>query len=89
MADTGFCLVSQEIRELIRQGSLKVPDFDEARVQPASFDPRIGDEIFILDTEPSLFRPRQNQTVYRALLEVPKQRRRKEDISGGFEIKKG
>jgi deoxycytidine triphosphate deaminase/predicted NUDIX family phosphoesterase len=83
------CLASQEISELIRQGAVISPLFDESRVQPSSFEPAIGEEIFILDTESGLFRPQDSKTVYRTLLELPRGQRQKVDITEGFEIKKG
>jgi len=62
----------------------------EKRVQPASFDATIGDYAFILDSEHlGVFRPRRGQTVYRALLELPRRLRRKVDMRGGFETKVG
>ena len=83
------CLVSQEIRELVKEGSLISPGFNEERVQPSSFEPITGDEIFILDTDTGLFRPMGNQSVYRTLLEMPKRKREKVSTLNGFEVKRG
>jgi deoxycytidine triphosphate deaminase len=83
-----FCLASQEIRARIKEGRIKTP-FDELRIQPSSFEPIIGDEIYVLDTEAGAFQPDENQTVYGTLLQLPEKRRQKVDIGGGFELKKG
>jgi dCTP deaminase len=83
------CLASQEIRSLIERGVLYSPTLNESRIQPSSFDSIIGDEMFILDTEGGLFRPQENQSVYKTLLKLPKRRRQQVNISGGFEVKKG
>ncbi len=86
------CLVSQEIRDalnekvIISNASANLED----RVQPSSFEPVIGDEIFILDTEEEgLFRPSNKETIYRTLLKIPSRRRRMVSISSGFEIQAG
>lgn len=88
----GICLSSQEIRGRIKAGNptLLVPSFDENRIQPSSFEPTIGNELFILDTEMGgIFRPQTNEQIYQTLLRLPGRRRKKENISRGFEIKKG
>ncbi len=88
----GFCLNSQEIRAKIKadKPTLIVPSFDEARIQPSSFEPVIGSELFILDTETGgIFRPQPNEQIYQTLLRQPGRRRKKENTSNGFEIKKG
>jgi len=86
------CLVSQEIRDalnkriIVSQNSLNLED----RIQPSSFEPIIGDEIFILDTEQEgLFRPSSKETIYRTLLQIPSRRRRRISIASGFEIQAG
>ncbi len=86
----GFCLPSQDIRDSIMEGRIIVPRFDESRIQPSSFEPVVGDELFILDTETNgLFRPQAGETVYRTLLQLPGRQRRKVNINNGFEIKRG
>jgi deoxycytidine triphosphate deaminase/predicted NUDIX family phosphoesterase len=98
----GHCLNSQEIREKILQGHIKTNCFKtkegqllidktlESRIQPASFEPTIGNEIYILDTEMlGVFRARENQQVYTTLLHLPKRQRQKASISQGFELKTG
>jgi predicted NUDIX family phosphoesterase/deoxycytidine triphosphate deaminase len=88
----GFCLSSQEIRARIKSDNptLIVPSFDENRIQPSSFEPVLSDELFILDTEiGGIFRPQSNEQIYRTLLQLPGRRRKREDISNGFEINKG
>jgi dCTP deaminase len=87
--ESSKCLASQDIRALIQDNILQVPNFDEARIQPSSFEPTIGDEIFILDTDTGIFRPRPNEQVYRSLLQLPMRQRAKVNISNGFEIKRG
>ena len=86
----GFSLNSQEIREKIAKGFIITPNISiEDRIQPASFDPVIGDEIFILESEVAgLFRPGKNETVYRTLLQLPKRYRQRHSMEE-FEIKKG
>ncbi len=100
--ERGYCLVSQQIRDKIAKREITVnasnlfrnddeffeDDELEKRVQPASFEPVIGDEAFILDIEEhGIFSPGQKETVYRALLKLPKRQRQKIDISNGFEFK--
>ncbi len=94
MMNKGTCLVSQQIRDLIETNNLIIPESHkstiEDRIQPSSFDPVIGDEIFILDTDfEGLFRPHKDKSVYRSLIELAGLRRPKKNISGGFELKKG
>lgn len=87
---TGLCLVSQEIKELINQRAIKTSSLNESKIQPSSFEPSIGNEIFILDTETKgIFRPNPNRTVYQTLLQLPKRRRQKKDIEKGFVLNKG
>ena len=84
------CLVSQDIRKWIQEGKIIVPKFDESKIQPSSFEPTLGEELFILDTESSgLFRPNRSETIYRTLLQLPGRQRKKADIREGFEMKKG
>lgn len=81
----GLCLPSQDIRELIRCGKIVCSSFDESRIQPSSFEPIIGNKVFILDTETDgLFRPNSQERVERTLLKLPKRKRPEEDISNGF-----
>ena len=99
----GYCLVSQQIRDeivagnvIVKSQSLERDDAGlfkdknlEARVQPASFEPVLGDEVFVLDVEnQSVFTP-GNETVYRALLQLPRRQRPRQSLDGGFELKKG
>jgi dCTP deaminase len=86
----GYCLASQQIRELINRGQIKASSLDEPRIQPSSYEPEIGDELFVLDTETrGLFRPKSNESVYRTLLRLPARQRSRVDISSGFELKRG
>ena len=81
---------SQKIRELIDNGRIIVSSFNEARIQHSFFEPVIGDEIFIMDTEKDrLFRPKREERVYKTLLQLPAKKRQRVDIRGGFELKKG
>ena len=85
-----LCLASQQIRKLISEGRIVLPSFDESRIQPSSFEPTIGNDIFVLDSETTgLFRPNKKKTIYESLLHLPNRRRRKGNVSGGFELKKG
>jgi len=98
----GYCLVSQQIRRRIIDGGIRVSGDTslvtrkrfkneelESRVQPSSFEPMIGNEIFILDTDQSVFMPDSGETVYKALLQLPQRQRQRIDITGGFELKRG
>jgi len=100
---SGYSLVSQQIRKLVLDGAIKVPEANlslrddgwfvdeglEGRVQPASFEPTLRDEVFVLDTnEVGLFRPQKGQSVYRSLLELPERYRPRRSIVGGYELKK-
>ncbi|MDD5178214.1 MAG: 2'-deoxycytidine 5'-triphosphate deaminase [Candidatus Nanoarchaeia archaeon] len=82
------CLNDIEIEGMINQGRLLNTPVDN-RIQPCSFDPRVGNEIFIIDAEEGLFRPNNQESVYRTLLQLPGRRREKVNIKGGFELKKG
>ena len=87
----GYTLNSLEVRSKISDGSLITPSTGnlDSRIQPASFDPIIGDEIFILETETGgLFRPTNQDTIYRNLLQLP-QRQRQKASTVDFEMKKG
>lgn len=100
----GHCLVSQQIRKAVQDGEIILPERNlsltqqgvfenpglEVRIQPTTFEPVIGDEIFILDTERQrTFRPLGGQTVYRALLDMPGPQRKRIDISEGVEARVG
>lgn len=88
---TSRCLVSQEMREAIQEGIIKTPNIDlEGRVQSSSFEPMIGDEVWVIDTETGgLFRPADNEPIYRTLLQLPGRRRQKYSLINGFELKEG
>ena len=102
-SEQGYCLVSQQIREKIEAGEIKVSEPKsktdknafinqslEDRIQPTSFEPIISDEIYILDIEEqSVFSPGPNRQVYRALLQLPKRQRQRVNISEGCELKVG
>lgn len=85
------CLVSQEINEAINEGIIYTPHESlEKRIQPSSFEPVIGDEVYVIDTESGgLFRPSSTEPFYRSLLQIPSRRRKKYSIVNGFEIKTG
>jgi len=104
VAKKGYCLVSQQIRGKILDGDITTPNsglsrnkngfFEdqglESRIQPTSLEPIISDEAFILDKEEQVvFGPRKNETVYRALLHLPRRQRQRISISDGFEFKSG
>ncbi|MBS3142646.1 2'-deoxycytidine 5'-triphosphate deaminase [Candidatus Woesearchaeota archaeon] len=99
----GSCLVSQDLRRRVLKGHIDVPQRNlalkedlafadpvlESIVQPSSLDLTIGDEVFVLDLEhQGLFRPSANTTVYRRLLELPRSKRMRYSLEGGFEIKR-
>jgi len=102
--ERGYSLVSQQIRGLILDGHLIVPGEDlsidnkgffvdknlEARVQPGSFEPTLGNKVVILDTRgQGLLRPKSNETVRRTFLQIPGLKRPIRDITNGFELKSG
>lgn len=96
-------MVSQQIRDLVTSGQISVDGnlkvgtdgrfVDgklEGRVQPSSFEPTLGDEVFVLDTEQNgVFRPEANESVYRSLLRLPMKQRVQKSLDGGFEAKSG
>jgi len=88
------CLVSQDIRRKIAEKKLEAvlggPAINESQIQPASFEPRIGNEAYVIDTERG-FRPKAGERVRRTLLEMPARQRRKLEIDSenGCELKKG
>lgn len=85
----GICLAAQHIKGLINTGKI-VGSIDEKQIQPASFEPTIGNEVYILDVETKgIFRPQPDKTILHSLLELPERQRKKVDITNGFEIKKG
>ncbi|MBW2964994.1 2'-deoxycytidine 5'-triphosphate deaminase [Candidatus Woesearchaeota archaeon] len=88
-----YCLADFVLRQWVEQGKIIVSsDLDKNKcIQPASFDPCLSDELFILDTEiQGVFRSRPDETVYRTLLGLPNRQRERVTIpQGGFEIKKG
>jgi len=86
----GFCLSSVEIRKLIEEKRIIVPEFNESRIQPSSFEPTIDDKIYRLDAENGIFRSDEKNTVRRSLLEqIPGLKREKIDISGGHMLSAG
>jgi len=84
------CLVSQEIGDLIALEEIS-GGFEgqlDKRIQPASFEPTIGDKVFVLGQEIP-FRANEKEQVYRTLLKIPSRKRQLSDIVDGFEIKVG
>lgn len=101
--EQGYCLVSQQIRMLIKTGKIITSLSSEtnsnghfknltleARVQPSSFEPTLGKSVFILDPEQlSAFLPHLDETVELALSKIPKRQRPETELISGFEIKQG
>ena len=86
------CLSSNEIRRLVEAGIISGTDREtlNQRIQPATFEPTLGDDVFILDIEHiNHFRPSEKEDVYKSLLQIPSRRRIKQNISEGFEMKVG
>ena len=81
-------LASQNIRALIKQGKI-ITKYVEDKIQPSSFEPVISDELFVIDTEASVFRPRADEEVYTTLMKLPERRRKHYDIKDGFELRRG
>lgn len=86
----GICLAAQHIRDLIKTGRIIGNNISDAQIQPSSFEPTLGSEAYILDTETrGVFRPQAHQPILQTLLSLPERQRRKVNITNGFEIKKG
>ena len=86
-----LCRNSQELRAFARKGKILGQNIQEDQIQPASFEPRLSDELFAISTKGNeLFRPSGRSSIYRQLLEeVPHHRRTKINCSEGYELKKG
>jgi dCTP deaminase len=91
MVDTqSLSYASQDIRKAIKDGAISVPNFNEHKIQPSSFEPQIGTEAYIIDSEYNgIFRIAKDETVYENLFKLPSRQRRRVDIHGGFELRKG
>lgn len=62
----------------------------EKRVQPSSYEPTIDNHLFILDSDLSgVLRPNVNETIRKALLQLPMRQRQRMSIKEGFELKRG
>jgi len=90
------CLASQHIRDKITKHheiilAEQFTEDDEDHIQPSSFEPTIGQDIYVLDTETAgLLKPTKKQTIYQALLTLPARQRKKYTLTEkGFELKKG
>ncbi len=89
-SSVGRCWASQEIRSAIQDGQIIVPYFSEDRIQPSSFEPTLGDEAFVLDTEQEgIFSPGQDETIYRSLLRIPSRRRQRVDLQQDPVLRRG
>lgn len=87
-----YCFASQQVRAAVKSGKIDtgIIYFDETKIQPSSFEPRMREDVFVLDTEKhGLFRPDRNETIYQALLRLPKRQRRLAGMGGGHEFKVG
>lgn len=90
MLKNNYVLSSKEIRGIIKKGILRVPFLEEGRIQPSSFEPTIGDYVFVLDAEINgLLRVSKTEKIYDTLLKIPARQRKRVNISNGFELKKG
>ncbi len=88
--ERGWCLSSTKLRELVKNGYLVTNILDEKQIQPNSFEPTLGDEVYILDTESKgIFRPQKTESIYHVLLNMPERQRYRVNITNGFEIKRG
>jgi len=84
-----ICLAAQQIKELVQTGQI-LGTINDDQIQPASFDPSLGTEVYIIDAETKgIFRPQAHEPVLQTLLKIPERQRKKIDITNGFEIKKG
>lgn len=87
----GYCLAYQELLEAIENDTIISPDGFEDRVQPSSFEPVVGDDVYVIYTDlGAIFRPNPERSVLRSLRELPSSQRQRMSIDeSGVELKKG
>ena len=86
---SSYVYSTEEIKKAIKDKKLIVENYNDDRIQPSSYEPTIGNEIFIIDSDYiGLFRISKNDTVYENLLRIPARQRERVDITNGFELKK-
>ncbi len=90
MGELGHSLNDRELKELIKEGTLIVPDPPGKKIQPTSFEPALGDVAYSIDTDAAgIIRPKENETVYSRIQQLPEQLQKQVDLTKGFELKKG
>jgi dCTP deaminase len=83
-------LSSKQIRKAIEDGMIVGENIKEENIQPSSFEPTIGNELFVVDSEyQGMFRMTQDDSVYDNLCRLPQRQRKLVDITNGYELKKG
>ncbi|NQV91074.1 2'-deoxycytidine 5'-triphosphate deaminase [Candidatus Woesearchaeota archaeon] len=89
----GLCLSDNELSQLVREGRIITDATDETLeklVQPSSFEPRLGNSVYVLDTNTyGVFRPHPNETVEQTIANLPSQQSRKVTFNEGYELKVG
>ncbi|MHB8926436.1 MAG: dCTP deaminase [Bacillota bacterium] len=60
---TGMLMTDQEVRKAINAGELVIDGFDEACLQPASYDARIGPEVYVSHCEDAVVFDDKTRTV--------------------------
>ncbi len=81
-------LPSQIIRSFVKEGKI-ISKYDEDKIQPASFEPTLSNEIYFIDTSNGLFRPSDYKRIFELIEEFPKRYIKKYSAEGGFELRAG
>ncbi len=84
----GGYLGSRELSKLLKNGTIRSGSPIKDRVQPASYEPCIGNECYVL-TAHSIPRPSNDETVLRALREQVPGRRREKKTFDALEMRVG
>lgn len=101
----GMCLAAKELRQLVEQGSIRVP-YDqvvvdrktglfsnpllESCIQPSSFEPTIADEIVVLtSSHEGVVFPQAGIRIDQLIEQIPRIRRKTVAIHHGYELKVG
>ncbi len=89
----GRCLVDYELEQLVQQGTILLSQgtsLAPSQIQPASFEPRLADEAYLLDTETiGRIRPHADATIEQIIHEIPRHQKTKLDITQGEKLQVG
>lgn len=89
----GYCLTSQDIRKRIEKKVIIVPSIVkdvEDGIQPASYEPHLGEEIWEISTERGRqITPSRNKRVQQILDELAEEQKERHSLRDGYELKKG